>query len=195
MIILCFDLKRELLQNLFLSFKKAHLNPEGIQCAVPARDVTWGRLRVPRPLALAEPRSRPAAVPLPTAALAIFSLLPGRFGLCKAALRQPIPSGYANLWRTPPSGREPTRGQDGCRGAALACLGHWKKTHPFMWETGNSRPAPNISVSPPGFSWMSLWKNWFPRALATCLFHHVCCACVWQVWCGWGSMCAAPAEK
>lgn len=79
----------------------------------------------PGTLAFAEPRSRPAAVPLPAAAaaaLAIFSMLPGRFGLCKAAVWQPILSGYANLWQSPPSAREPTRGQDGCRGAVLACL-------------------------------------------------------------------------
>lgn len=25
---------------------------------------------------------------------------------------------------------------------------HWKKTHPFLWETRNSLPAPNISESP-----------------------------------------------
>lgn len=71
------------------------------------------------------PRVGRAAVPLPAAAaatLAIFSLLPGRFGLWKAGLRQPISSWYANLWQSPPSGREATRGQDGCRGAALACL-------------------------------------------------------------------------
>lgn len=32
---------------------------------------------------------------------------------------------------------------------------HWKKTHPFMWETGNSLPA--LHISPPGFSWMSIY--------------------------------------
>lgn len=72
------------------------------------------------------PRIGRAAVPLPVAAaaaaLAIFSPLPGGFGLCKAALRQPISSKYANRWQSPPSGREPRRGQDGCRGATLACL-------------------------------------------------------------------------
>lgn len=137
-IIVCFDLKRELHQNLFLSFKKPHRNFEGVHCAVPARDATVGWLRVPWPLALAEPRSLPAAVPLPAAALAIFSLLPGGFGLCKAALRQPIPSGYANLWQSPPSGRELTREQDGCRGAALACLRHSLKEN-SSFHVGNGK--------------------------------------------------------
>lgn len=135
-ITVCFDLKRELLQNLLLSLRKPHRNPEGVECAVPARTVTVGWLRVPWPLAVAAPRSRPAALPLPTAARAIFSLLLGRFGLCKVALRQPIPSGYANLRQSPPSGREPTRGQDGCRSAALACLRHSLKEN-SSFHVGN----------------------------------------------------------
>lgn len=82
-------------------------------------------------------------MPLPEAAAAaraIFSLLPGRSGECKAALRQPIASAHANLPQSR-QGREPTRGQDGCRGAALACLGHSLKEN-SSFHVANGKYAP-----------------------------------------------------
>lgn len=139
-IIAGFDLKRELLQNLLLSLKKPHGNPEGAECAVSARTVTFGWLRVPWPLSLAAPRSRPAAEPLPAAAArAIFSLLPGRFGSCKAALRQPIPSGYADLWQSPASGRA----DDRTRWLSKCCLGlPQTRTENSSFHVGNGEYSP-----------------------------------------------------
>lgn len=99
-----------------------------------------------------------------------------------------------------PSGREPTGGQDGCRGAALACFRRsLKENWPF--HMGNSLPAPNISECPAGFSWMSLWKSWFPRPSDVPLPSCALCLCwaglVWvrqQVCCCWPETVSSTGE-
>lgn len=92
-----FWFEKRITAEFILVIEKGPLEPWGSweHRALPSRHVGMAaRAWAPRVGRAALPPRRSAA---PTAARAIFSLLPGRFGLCKAALRQLIPSGYANL--------------------------------------------------------------------------------------------------